>query len=301
VILKDLLTHASQRLEAAQLAYGHGTGNAQDEAAWLVLWQLGLPLDSDLDALARRRITPEEQAAVQALIQRRIDTREPAAYLTGEAWLQGVPFHVDRRAIVPRSFIAELLAEGSIDPWLDDTSRDVLDLCTGNGSLAVLAAMAYPDVRVTGADISADALAVARINVDRHGLQDRIELIESDGLAACPGPWDLILCNPPYVNAQSMATLPPEYRAEPSLALDGNTGGHLDGMDFVRTLLRDVPRCLRPHGVLVLEIGNERAHFEAAFPQLEAIWLETSAGDDQVLLLTLESLLALPSLQAPAP
>ena len=301
MILKDLLTHASQRLEAAQLAYGHGTGNAQDEAAWLVLWQLGLPLDSDLDALARRRITPEEQAAVQALIQRRIDTREPAAYLTGEAWLQGVPFHVDRRAIVPRSFIAELLAEGSIDPWLDDASRDVLDLCTGNGSLAVLAAMAYPDVRVTGADISTDALAVARINVDRHGLQDRIELIESDGLAALPGPWDLILCNPPYVSAQSMATLPPEYRAEPSLALDGNTGGHLDGMDFVRTLLRDVPRCLKPHGVLVLEIGNERAHFEAAFPQLEAIWLETSAGDDQVLLLTLESLLALPSLQAPAP
>ncbi|WP_439608653.1 50S ribosomal protein L3 N(5)-glutamine methyltransferase [Hydrogenophaga sp.] len=299
--LKDLLTQASQRLEAAQLAYGHGTGNAQDEAAWLVLWQLGLPLDSDLDALARRRITPEEQAAVQALIQRRIDTREPAAYLTGEAWLQGVPFHVDRRAIVPRSFIAELLAEGSIDPWLDDSSRDVLDLCTGNGSLAVLAAMAYPEVRVTAADISADALAVARINVDRHGLQDRIELIESDGLTACPGPWDLILCNPPYVNAQSMATLPPEYRAEPSLALDGNTGGHLDGMDFVRTLLRDVPRCLKPHGVLVLEIGNERAHFEAAFPQLEAIWLETSAGDDQVLLLTLESLLALPSLQAPAP
>lgn len=301
MILKDLLTQASQRLEAAQLAYGHGTGNAQDEAAWLVLWQLGLPLDSDLDALARRRITPEKQAAVQALIQRRIDTREPAAYLTGEAWLQGVPFHVDRRAIVPRSFIAELLAEGSIDPWLDDTSRDVLDLCTGNGSLAVLAAMAYPDVRVTGADISADALAVARINVDRHGLQERIELIESDGLAACPGPWDLILCNPPYVNAQSMATLPPEYRAEPGLALDGNTGGHLDGMDFVRTLLRDVLRCLKPHGVLVLEIGNERAHFEAAFPQLEAIWLETSAGDDQVLLLTLESLLALPSLQAPAP
>jgi ribosomal protein L3 glutamine methyltransferase len=286
VILKDLLTHASQRLEAAQLAYGHGTGNAQDEAAWLVLWQLGLPLDSDLDALARRRITPEEQAAVQALIQRRIDTREPAAYLTGEAWLQGVPFHVDRRAIVPRSFIAELLAEGSIDPWLDDTSRDVLDLCTGNGSLAVLAAMAYPDVRVTGADISADALAVARINVDRHGLQDRIELIESDGLAACPGPWDLILCNPPYVNAQSMASLPAEYRAEPELALAGGE----DGMDFVRALLRDAPRCLTPQGVLVLEIGNERGFFEAAFPRLEPVWLSTSAGDDQVLLLTRDAI-----------
>ena len=301
VSLNELLTQAGQRLEAAQLAYGHGTTNAQDEAAWLVLWQLGLPLDSDLESLARRRVTADEQAAVLALVQRRIDTREPAAYLTGEAWLQGVPFYVDRRAIVPRSFIAELLAEGSIDPWLDDRSRDVLDLCTGNGSLAVLAAMAYPDVRVTGADISPDALAVARINVDRHGLQNRIRLVESDGLAACPGPWDLILCNPPYVSAQSMATLPPEYRAEPGLALDGNTAGSQDGMDFVRALLRDAARCLKTGGVLVLEIGNEREHFEAAFPQLEAIWLETSAGDDQVLLLTLESLLALPLSQAPSP
>jgi ribosomal protein L3 glutamine methyltransferase len=301
VNLNELLTQARQRLEAAQLAYGHGTTNAQDEAAWLLLWQLGLPLDSDLEALGGRRVTTEEQAAALALIQRRIDTREPAAYLTGEAWLQGVPFYVDRRAIVPRSFIAELLAEGSIDPWLDDRSRDVLDLCTGNGSLAVLAAMAYPEVRVTGADISPEALAVARINVDRHGLQHRILLVESDGLAACRGPWDLILCNPPYVSAQSMAALPPEYRAEPGLALDGNTAGSRDGMDFVRALLRDAGRCLKPGGVLVLEIGNEREHFEAAFPQLEAIWLETSAGDDQVLLLTLESLLALPISQAPAP
>ncbi|WP_066265432.1 50S ribosomal protein L3 N(5)-glutamine methyltransferase [Hydrogenophaga palleronii] len=300
--LQQLLADAGQRLEAAQLAYGHGTNNARDEAAWLLLWQLGLPLDSDLDALAERAITPEEQAAVLALMQRRIDTREPAAYLTGEAWLQGVPFYVDRRSIVPRSFIAELLADGSIDPWLDEASRDVLDLCTGNGSLAVLAAMAYPEVQVTGADISPDALAVARINVDRHGLQDRVKLVESDGLAACPGPWDLILCNPPYVNAQSMASLPPEYRAEPGLALDGNTAGSSDGMDFVRALLRDAPACLRPDGVLVLEIGNERTHFEAAFPQLEAVWLDTSAGDDQVLLLTLESLLTLlPSSQASAP
>ena len=301
VDLNELLAQAGQRLDAAQLAYGHGTTNAHDEAAWLVLWQLGLPLDSDLDRLANRAITPEEQTAVLALIQRRIDSREPAAYLTGEAWLQGIPFHVDRRTIVPRSFIAELLADGSIDPWLDERTRDVLDLCTGNGSLAVLAAMAYPDVQVTGADISTDALAVARINVDRHDLQDRVRLIESDGLAACPGPWDLILCNPPYVSAHSMATLPPEYRAEPGLALDGNTGGSEDGMDFIRALLRDAPRCLKPGGVLVLEIGNEREHFEAAFPQLEAVWLETSAGDDQVLLLTLESLLALPPAQTPAP
>ncbi|WP_439589505.1 50S ribosomal protein L3 N(5)-glutamine methyltransferase [Hydrogenophaga sp.] len=295
--LAELLDQSRLRLESAQLAYGHGTTNARDEAIWLVLWQLGLPLDSDVDVLAGRLVTVEEQASVAALIQRRIDTREPAAYLTQEAWLQGVPFYVDRRAIVPRSFIAELLAEGSIDPWLDEASREVLDLCTGNGSLAVLAAMAYPDVRVTGADISTDALAVARINVERHGLQDRIRLLMSDGLAACPGPWDLILCNPPYVNAQSMAELPPEYRAEPGLALAGGT----DGMDFVRTLLRDAPSHLKPHGVLVLEIGNEREHFEAAFPDLEALWLATSAGDDQVLLLTHESLLALPLSQAPSP
>ncbi len=299
--LKELLAAATRRLDAARLAYGHGTTNARDEAIWLVLWKLGLPLDSDLAALARQPVTPEQQAEVEALIQRRIDTREPAAYLTGEAWLQGVSFHVDRRAIVPRSFIAELLAEGSIDPWLDEKTRDVLDLCTGNGSLAVLAALAYPDVHVTGADISAEALEVARINVARHELHQRIRLVESDGLQNCPGPWDLVLCNPPYVNSQSMAALPPEYRAEPALALDGNTAGNVDGMDFVRALIRDLPRRLKPQGVLVLEIGNEREHFEAAFPHLEVVWLATSAGDDQVLLLTLESLTALPTLQTPAP
>ncbi|RZL06546.1 MAG: HemK family protein methyltransferase, partial [Rubrivivax sp.] len=184
-----------------------------------------------------------------------------------------------------------------VDPWLDEATRNVLDLCTGNGSLAVLAAMAYPDVHVTGADISPDALAVARINVDRHGLQERIELVVSDGLAACPGPWDVILCNPPYVNADSMATLPAEFRAEPSIALAGGA----DGMDFIRALLRDAPARLKPHGLLVLEIGNEREHFEAAFPALETVWLATSAGEDQVLLLTHESLLALPLSQAPSP
>jgi len=287
VNLQDLIAQATARLDAAQLAYGHGTTNAHDEAAWLVLWRLGLPLDSDLDALAQRPITPDESAQVLALIEQRISTREPAAYLTNEAWLQGVPFYVDRRAIVPRSFIAELLADGSIDPWLSEHTHDVLDLCTGNGSLAVLAAMAYPDVRVTGADLSADALAVARINVDRHQLQDRISLVQSDGLSQCPGPWDLILCNPPYVNQQSMQTLPPEYRAEPELALAGGS----DGMDFVRQLLRDAPQHLRPHGVLVLEIGNEREHFEAAFPQLPVVWMSTSAGDDQVLLVNREDLL----------
>jgi ribosomal protein L3 glutamine methyltransferase len=295
--LQDLLAQATERLAAAPLAYGHGTDNARDEAAWLLLWQLGLPLDSDLDALAEQSVSDEQAQAVQALIARRIASRQPAAYLTREAWLQGVPFYVDERAIVPRSFIAELIVEGGFDAWLSEDTRRVLDLCTGNGSLAVLAAMAWPEVEVVGADLSTDALAVARINLDKHALTDRITLIESDGLAACPGPYDLILCNPPYVNAQSMGALPAEYRAEPELALAGGT----DGMDFVRGLLRDAPSRLSSHGVLVLEVGNERAFFEAAFPTLQAVWLSTSAGDDQVLLLTLESLLAPAPLAAPAP
>ena len=295
--LQDLLAGATTRLEAAHLAYGHGTTNARDEAAWLVLWQLHLPLDGDLEEMAETPVSDEDALAVAELITRRIETRQPAAYLTHEAWLQGVPFYVDQRAIVPRSFIAELLADGGFDAWLGEHTIHVLDLCTGNGSLAVLAAMVWPQVQVTGADISTDALAVARINVDQHGLKDRITLIESDGLAACPGPYDLVLCNPPYVNAQSMNALPAEYRAEPALALAGGA----DGMDFIRTLLQDLPSRLSPHGVLVLEIGNEREHFETAFPQLEAVWLSTSAGDDQVLLLTSDSLSAMAQPPAPRP
>ena len=285
------VAQAALRLSSAGLAFGHGTTNAEDEAAWLVLWRLGLPLDSDLsdapDSTAHRNVTAEEAAAVDALIDQRIQTRKPAAYLTHEAWLQGVPFYVDERAIVPRSFIAELLADGSIDDFLGEHTRRVLDLCTGNGSLAILAAMAYPEVEVTGADISADALAVARINVDKHGLAQRVQLQISDGMESLPGPWDLILCNPPYVNAQSMSNLPAEYRAEPELALAGGT----DGMDFIRKLLRDAPARMSEHAVLVLEIGNEREFFEAAFPTLPVFWIETSAGEDQVLLVTRQALL----------
>ena len=280
-----LVEELAAQLETAGVGFGHGTTNAFDEAMWLVLWHLELPLD-ELDVHADRELTPQEQQGARELLHKRITTRKPAAYLTREAWLQGIPFYVDERAIVPRSFIAELVAEGSIDPWLTDRTTQVLDLCTGNGSLAVLTAMAYPDVQVDAADISRDALEVARINVDKHKLQDRIRLVKSDGLAALPGPYDLILCNPPYVNAASMARLPAEYRAEPELALAGGP----DGMDFVRTLLRDAPSRLADEGVLVLEIGNEREHFEAAFPRLEPVWLETSAGEDQVLLLTRDDL-----------
>ena len=284
--LLQLVNASAQRLEQAGVSFGHGTLNAHDEAAWLVLWRLGLPLDSEID---ERAVTLEQQAQVQALIEERIRTRKPAAYLTREAWLQGVPFYVDERAIVPRSLIAEVLAAGPIDAWLSAQTTRVLDLCTGNGSLAVLAALAWPEVQVTGADISPDALAVARINVDRHALQDRITLIQSDGLSALPGPFDLIVCNPPYVCQASMDALPAEYRAEPELALAGG----LDGMDFVRQLFRDAPSRMSEDAVLVLEIGNEAAHFVAAFPQLEVAWLDTSAGDDQVLLVTRQALLTL--------
>ncbi len=287
-----LVQSGADLLTAAGVSFGHGTTNAHDEAAWLVLWRLRLPLDSDLgdrpDSVANKAVAPDELALVATLFDERIRTRKPAAYLTREAWLQGVPFYVDERAIVPRSFIAELLADGSIDDFLGEHTRRVLDLCTGNGSLAVLAAMAWPDVEVTGADISPDALAVARINVDQHGLQDRISLQLSDGLAQLPGPWDLILCNPPYVNAASMAQLPAEYRAEPTLALAGGA----DGMDFIRQLLQDAPSRMSENAVLVLEIGNERSHFEAAFGQLPVYWIDTSAGEDQVLLATRQALVA---------
>ncbi|NPC54237.1 50S ribosomal protein L3 N(5)-glutamine methyltransferase [Caenimonas soli] len=286
--LVELVEASAAQLSDAGVAFGHGTHNAFDEAAWLVLWQLGLPLD-DLDGVANMAVSPQQEDSVRELVAERIRSRKPAAYLTREAWLQGVPFYVDERAIVPRSFIAELLADGAIDYWLGEHTVRVLDLCTGNGSLAVLAAMTYPDVTVDAADISPQALEVARINVDRHGLQDRIRLIESDGLRSVKGPYDLILCNPPYVNAKSMAQLPAEYLAEPELALAGGP----DGMDFIRALLRDAPDHMNEQAVLVLEIGNERVHFETAFPRLEAVWLETSAGEDQVLLVTREELLSL--------
>ena len=283
-----MIERQSARLNQAGVSFGHGTSNAFDEAVWLTLWRLGLPLD-DLDGVAGRVLSAAERESIEALVDQRIATRQPAAYLTRQAWLQGVAFYVDERSIVPRSLIAEVMADGTLDAWLSPETRQVLDLCTGNGSLAVLAALAWLDVQVDGADLSADALAVARINIDQHGLADRIALHEGDGLAAVTGrQYDLILCNPPYVNSASMAALPAEFRAEPALALAGGA----DGMDFVRTLLAGAGAHMTRDAVLVLEIGHERAHFEAAFPALDAAWLPTSAGDDQVLLLTREALVA---------
>lgn len=289
--LSALIADATQQLERAHvnegLSFGHGTTNAQDEAAWLVLWQLGLPLDTDFTHDSQNVVVHENDVQqVQQLIAQRIATRKPAAYLTQEAWLQGVSFYVDERAIVPRSLIAEVLATGSIDPWLSADTRQVLDMCTGNGSLAVLAALAYPEVHVVASDISTDALKIAEINMDRHGLQGRMSLVQSDGFQNIQHKFDLILCNPPYVNSQSMALLPKEYASEPALALDGGP----DGMRFIARLLHEAPHYMQEDAVLVLEIGHERNFFEAAFPALDVLWLSTSAGDDQVLLLTRQAI-----------
>ena len=286
----QLIQSSATQLTQAGVSFGHGTTNAFDEAAWLVLHALKLPID-DLDSVQNRPVTGIEYEQVAIILGSRINSRKPAAYLTQEAWLQGVPFYVDERVIVPRSLIAELISDESIDPWLGEQSCHVLDLCTGNGSLAILAALAWPDVQVHGADISTEALEVAKINVVKHHLQNRISLIQSDGLAQCQGingqPYDLIVCNPPYVNSASMNTLPAEYRAEPVISLAGG----VDGMDFIRPMLKAAPAVMSDDAVLVLEIGHERGYFEAAFPRLNSVWLETSAGEDQVLLLTRHTLI----------
>ena len=282
--LVELVQAQSGRLKQAGVSFGHGTGNAFDEAAWLVTWAVGLPLDA-LETHGAREIPADAAAKAEALVGRRIESRQPAAYLTGEAWLQNVPFTIDARSIVPRSYIAELLVDaegtGTLDAWLSDATHRVLDLCTGNGSVAVIAAMAYPEIVVDAADISEPALEVARINVARHALGKRVRVIESDLFAALQGPYDLILCNPPYVTDASMAALPAEYLAEPSLALAGG----VDGMDLIRRIVADAPKHLSTDAVLVLEVGHERDRFEAAFPRLECAWLETSGGDDCVVLI----------------
>ena len=286
--LVELVQAQSDRLKKSGVSFGHGTLNAFDEAAWLVTWTLGLPLDT-LETRGAADLSADEIARATALVDRRIETRQPAAYLTGEAWLQNVPFTIDARAIVPRSYIAELLVDadeaGTLDAWLSDRTRRVLDLCTGNGSLAVIAAMAYPEIEVEASDISAAALEIARINVARHGLDRRIEVIESDLFATLRGSYDLILCNPPYVTDQSMTALPAEFRAEPALALAGGA----DGMDLIRRIVAGAGAHMSEDAVIVIEVGHERRRFEAAFPRLECAWLETSGGDDAVVLVELRS------------
>ena len=287
--LDQCIDQIAKQLEAADLHYGHGAIDAQSEALWIVSKQLDLSPSKALDHLDQV-INSESISKAVAVAKTRIQTRKPLAYILGEAWLMGVPFFSSEQSIVPRSWIAELIKDGSLESWLPADGK-ALDLCTGNGSLAILLAMACPDIRVSACDISLPALAVASRNLDRHGLTSHIELFEGDLWDALPEPhednlFDLIICNPPYVNANSMNTLPAEYQAEPALALAGGE----DGMDLIRKIIASAPDYLSERGAIVIEIGNEYEHFKKAFPQIPAIWMEVSAGDQQVLLIQAEDL-----------
>lgn len=279
VTVRDLLRFAVSRFTEARLFFGHGSVDAWDEAVYLVLHRLHLPLDR-LEPFIDARVTAGERRAVLKTIADRVESRVPAAYLTGEAWLGDYRFAVDPRVIVPRSFIAELLFE-RLSPWIaePDAVTSVLDLCTGSGCLAIIAADVFPDARVDAVDLSDDALDVARQNIAEHGVVDRVRPIASDLYDALPdGRYDLIVSNPPYVNDASMAALPAEYRHEPAMALAGGA----DGMDLVRRIVAGAAERLTEQGLLVVEVGHERAHVEAAFPDLVVTWLATSGGDDAV-------------------
>ncbi len=285
--LRDLMRFAVSRFTEARLFFGHGTDNAWDEAAYLLLHTLHLPIDR-LEPFMEARLTSDERSAALAMVERRISERVPAAYLTNEAWLGEFRFYVDQRVIVPRSHIAELLGD-QLSPWIEDpwAVARVLDLCTGSGCLAILAALAFPESTVDAADLSPDALAVAQRNVDDYDLGARLRLVHSDAFAGLKGKqYDVIISNPPYVNAESMATLPEEYRREPELALASGE----DGLDFVRIILREAAKHLNPEGLLIVEIGHNRDELEQAFPETSFVWLDTSAGDEFVFMLRREDL-----------
>ena len=284
---RDLLRYAVSRFNAAKLFFGHGSAEAFDEAAYLILHTLKLPLDR-LDPFLDARLLPEEVLQVLAVIERRTTERVPAAYITNEAWLGTYAFYVDERVLVPRSFIAELIPN-FFSPWVTDPFQveNVLELCTGSGCLAIMMADVYQNAVVDAVDISKDALAVAERNIRDYKLEGRVNPIESDLYENVPfKKYDLIVTNPPYVNADSMAKLPPEYLREPQIALHGG----LDGMDLVRKIVAGAAERLTPEGILVVEIGNEAEYAEAAFGHLGLTWLTTSAGDDAVFLLTAEQL-----------
>jgi ribosomal protein L3 glutamine methyltransferase len=279
--LRDFFRYAVSRFNAVGLAYGHGATNALDEAAFIVLEGLKLPIDT-LEPFLDARLTLAERARLLSLIDARVTTRKPAAYLLNRAYIQGVPFYVDERAIVPRSFIGELLFHGLVGEGAlieaPDEIESALDLCTGGGSLAILAARVFPQARVDAVDVSADALAVARRNVAEHALAERVTLFEGDLFAPLGAKrYDLILANPPYVEASALAAFPPEYAAEPKLA---HAGGR-DGLDIVRRILAGVSAHLTPGGALVCEVGAARARLEAAFPDLPLIWLDTEESEDE--------------------
>jgi len=280
--VRDLLRFAVTRFNQAELSFGHVSANAYDEAAYLVLHTLHLPLDL-LEPFLDAKLSPAEIDAVLSVIERRATERVPAAYITQEAWMHGFRFHVDERVIVPRSFIGELLQDG-LQPYVEDPEQvgAVLELCTGSGCLAILAAHAFPNADIDAVDLSKPALEVATRNVDEYKLDERIALFEGDLFAPLPERrYEVIITNPPYVNADSMAALPAEYRHEPEMALAGGA----DGMDIVRRIISQARNWLTDDGVLVIEIGNERANVEAAFGGLDLVWLSTSAGDDNVFLI----------------
>jgi len=283
------IEQVARLLDKANLHFGHGASDAQSEALWIVSKQLDVSPSDALEQL-EQIIPPENHSKALELAQLRIDSQKPLAYLLGEAWLMGIPFYSNEQSIVPRSWIAELIVNGDLEPWLPADGK-ALDLCTGNGSLAILLALACPDIQVSACDISLPALALASRNLDRHGLSEQIDLLNGDLWEALSEPneenrFDLIICNPPYVNAESMSKLPAEYLAEPSLALAGGE----DGMDLIRKIIRGAPDYLSERGALLLEIGNEYENFKKAFPQIPVIWMEVSAGDQQVLLIQAEDL-----------
>lgn len=287
--LDQCIDQIAQELETADLHYGHGAIDAQSEALWIASKQLDLSPTDALDHLEQVMST-EQIAQALEVTQIRISTRKPLAYILGEAWLMGVPFFSSEQSIVPRSWIAELIVDGSLESWLPADGK-ALDLCTGNGSLAILLALTCPDIHVSACDISLPALAIATRNLDRHGLTSQVELFEGDLWDALPEPhednlFDLIICNPPYVNANSMNALPAEYHAEPALALAGGD----DGMDLIRKIIAGAPDYLSERGAILIEIGNEYEYFKKAFPQIPVIWMEVSAGDKQVLLIQAEDL-----------
>jgi ribosomal protein L3 glutamine methyltransferase len=284
---RDLLRYAVTRFNTAKLFFGHGSAEAFDEAAYLILHTLKLPLDK-LEPFLDAKLLPEEVAAVLAVLERRSVERVPAAYLTNEGWLGSYNFYVDERVIVPRSFIAELIPN-YFSPWVPDPEaiENVLELCTGSGCLAIMLADAFPNAHVDAVDISADALAVAKRNVETYKLESNVTLIQSDLYQNVPAKkYDLIITNPPYVNSASMGMLPQEYLCEPQIALDGGA----DGMDLVRKIVAGAAERLTDDGILMVEIGNEREFAEAAFGELGLTWLTTSAGDDMVFLLTADQL-----------
>jgi len=285
--VRDLLRFAVSQFNKAGLHFGHGSANAYDEAAYLILKTLYLPLDQ-LEPFLDARVTDSEGKQVLEMIERRVTDRIPVAYLTHEAWLGDFSFYVDERVIIPRSFIAELL-QTQLAPWITEPDHvtDALDLCTGSGCLAILMAHAFENAQIDAADISAQALAVAHKNVQDYGLEQRIELIESNLFSALSGKrYDLIISNPPYVNAESMQRLPQEYRHEPVKALASGD----DGLDATRKILQQAARHLTDDGILVVEIGHNRAELEQAYPKVPFTWLETSAGDEFVFLLQREQL-----------